>query len=480
MILRSLLRAAGQARLPPSTQLAALQHQYHHYRIRALSTASSSFNSSNNHATDDTSEGANDVSTTPEEHTCEPRWEHLSPLEMPSVPHLPGSETACATFTVTSVEDGGRLDRFIKRQAPGLPVGLIQKLIRTRRVRVNDCVANNNKWGIRTGDVVRLPGDIKLGFTRGKRQPPIDDVSLSESAEVRSWVIHRDARSVVLNKPAGIPVTPRGPALINPLVLRDEARKHPSKRVRLGSGSGPLGTDNRRCVQDLLSGLGDGHYWVVHRLDTNVSGALVIARDVGAAGLLSEYFKTRLVHKTYWALVEGWFKEKNGNIQIPIDGKRAYTAYNLVQRVDSKYAWVQLQPRTGRKHQLRIHCAEGLGCPIVGDVRYGASALPWQEMHTHTDIADEEDEEAVRLNRLLDGFKTGAGLHLMSRNIEYPILTESSIGALRRKRSQGESLDADRKRRMVSVTAPLPPHMRDTWKRLGLEEKWGDTLLEQK
>lgn len=411
----------------------------------------------------------------------EPRWEYLSPLEKPAVPSLPGLDNTLATFKVGVPDDWSRLDRFIKRAAPGLPPGLIQRLIRQRKIRVNNTVAIHNRHAVRTGDLVKVPGDLKLGFTRGKRKPPLDDISLSESSLVRSWIIHRDARSIVLNKPAGIPVVPRGPSMISPIVLREEAKKPPNLRRRLGEGQGPLGSDDRRCIQDLLYGIGDGRYWIVHRLDTNVSGALVVARDVGAAGLLCEYFKSRFVQKTYWALVEGWFKEKVGNIQIPIDGKRAYTAYRLIHRVDSRYAWVQLQPRTGRKHQLRIHCAEGLGCPIVGDVRYGwDNSSRWKEMATPVKpVEDTLGREDAALDKLFGGFQVSTGLHLMSRNIKYPVLTEASVGALRRRRSKGEdfSSTAHSHKRMVSVDAPLPSHMKDTWKRLGLDEKWGKVAL---
>lgn len=374
-------------------------------------------------------------------------WNVVKPIPFPKPPILPGVEGQSVFWVVPSTEDGCRLDRFIKRRAPGLSAGLIQRLIRQRKIGVNSETANRNKWELYTDDVVRFPGDIKLGFTRGKQKPPADDISLAEATAVRSWLLHRDARSAVLNKPAGLPVVPRGPSFVNPLVLRREARKSPDKRIRVGQGTGPLGTDDNRCLQDLLYGLGEGHYWLVHRLDKDVSGAIVIARDVGAAGLLAEYFRTRMVQKTYWALVQGWVKHKVGNIQIEIDGKRAYTGFRVIHRIDRSYAWVELYPRTGRKHQLRIHCAEGLGCPIVGDSQYGPK------------IETVDDG----FGNVFESITASSGLHLMSRNIKYPILTESSVGAKRRKKANAIT-------RFVDVSAPLPSHMKDTWKRLGLNE----------
>lgn len=374
-------------------------------------------------------------------------WEVVEPIPFPKPPVLPGVEGQPVYWVVPSTEDGSRLDRFIKRRAPGLSAGLIQRLIRQRKIGINSEIANQNNWELYTDDVVRFPGEIKLGFTRGKQKPPADDISLAEATAVRSWLLHRDARSAVLNKPAGLPVVPRGPSFVNPLVLSWEARKPPEKRLRVGKGAGPLGTDGDRCLQDLLYGLGEGHYWVVHRLDKDVSGAIVVARDVGAAGLLAEYFRTRMVQKTYWALVQGWVKFKAGNIQIPIDGKRAYTGFRIIHRIDRSYAWVELYPRTGRKHQLRIHCAEGLGCPIVGDSQHGS----------------ENEVAENNLGGMFSSITTSSGLHLMSRNIKYPVLTENSVGAKRRKRANVVT-------RFVEVSAPLPPHMKDTWKRLGLRE----------
>lgn len=371
-------------------------------------------------------------------------------IEMPLPPSLAGSEEQPVRWTVAPVEDGSRLDRFIKRRAPGVPPGLIQKLIRQRKVQVNLNAANHNSFKVFEGDEIRFPGQVKLGLSRKSRKPPKDDVSLAEAQVARSWVLHRDARAAVINKPAGLPVSPAGPSSVNPKLLAKELNRPPGERIRVGEGNGPLGIDSSRCLQDLLCGLGSGRYWLVHQIDKEVSGAVVVARDVGAAGLLSEFFRSRLIRKTYWALVYGAIPKGSGSVQLPIDGKIAYTGYRVIERVDKTYTWLALYPRTGRKHQLRIHCAHGLGCPIVGDVKYSS------DDDSYTESRNDED--------MFEGLVPGGGLHLLSRQIEYPVLTIPSVGSRTKKAAP---------KRYIAVSAPLPPHMRDTWKRLGLLESLG-------
>lgn len=377
-------------------------------------------------------------------------------FEMPPPPCLAGSEGQPVRWTVPSTEDGSRLDRFIKRRAPGVPPGLIQKLIRQRKVDVNLGAANSNAFKVYEGDEIRFPGDVKLGLSRRNRKPPKDDVSLAEAHIARSWVLHRDARATVLNKPAGLPVSPAGPSSVNPVLLAKESKRSSGAPIRVGQGSGPLGIDPSRCLQDLLCGLGSGRFWLVHQLDKEVSGAIVVARDVGAAGLLAEFFRSRMIRKTYWALVHGPVRNGTGTVQTPIDGKLAYTAYRVIERVGKTYTWLALYPRTGRKHQLRIHCANGLGCPIVGDTKYcnDDDGLSGTESY--------DDGEGM-----FEGLVPAGGVHLLSRRIEYPMLTVPSVGNRRKKVIP---------KRYVGVTAPLPPHMRDTWKRLGLLEKLGEAI----
>jgi len=153
-------------------------------------------------------------------------------------------------FTVNPEEEYTRLDRFVKRRAPGLPPGLIQKLVRQGRILVDGTPPKRNAHKVLANSVIEVPGSVKLGLTRGKRAPPSGDTTLAESSEIRKWVIHRNARCVILNKPPGIPTQHNGDS-------------------------------EERTIEAMLSGIGAGRYWLVHRLDKEVSGAIVVARDIG-------------------------------------------------------------------------------------------------------------------------------------------------------------------------------------------------------
>ena len=96
-------------------------------------------------------------------------------------------------WTVSEEERGTRLDRFVKRRAPGLPPGLIQRLIRQGRITVDDVAPRRNAYSLRLNVTVRISGDVKLRLTRGKRKPPPEDTILAESAEINKWILHRDA-----------------------------------------------------------------------------------------------------------------------------------------------------------------------------------------------------------------------------------------------------------------------------------------------
>lgn len=320
---------------------------------------------------------------------------------------LPNAEQP-VLWGVSPVEDGTRLDRFIKRNAPGLPPGLIQRHIRQKRVSINDRVVCHHGHPVVTGDLVRFPGYVKLGIDRRNKKPKSNDVSLAEAELVRSWVLYKDARCAVLNKPAGLPVQ---------------------------------ADTNERHLEQLLCGLGAGRYWLVHRLDKLVSGAIIVARDVGAAALMGEYFRSRSVSKLYWCLVSGVPKHKKGVIDADVDGKKAITRYRVVDFVGTHYAWLELEPRTGRKHQLRVHCSELLGTPIVGDSRFSADS----------DI----------------NIIGPTALHLCSRSVSFPRLTQTAGDR------KGRLRNAAKVPSMVTVTAPLPPHMKEAWKRFGLNEKFG-------
>lgn len=355
------------------------------------------------------------------------RCRHLSSaasekLEVSPANAFPGAGSGPVRWPATDEDNGARLDRFIKRRAPGLPPGLIQRLIRQRRIRVAGITANRNAYPVQAGDIVEMPGDVKLGLSRGKKKPKPDDVSLKESEYIRSRILHKDARCVVLDKPAGMP-------------------------TQGGTGVG------QRHIDALLPGIGEGRHYLVHRLDREVSGALAIARDVAAAAELADHFRKRRVEKLYWAVISGKLPASGGAIRMDIDGKAAETSYRVVHNLDGFGAWVALRPSTGRKHQLRIHCAHGLKCPILGETKYSEhevddplghlQALRPSELPGIANIADAE-----------------AGLHLHARSLAFPKLTKTSR-TTRHSSTQ------------VCVIAPLPSHLRSTFNRLGLVERHG-------
>lgn len=308
-------------------------------------------------------------------------------------------------WTVEHGENKSRLDRFIKRRAPGLPPGLIQRLIRQGKVTVGGHPPRRNAHPVSTDDIVEVPGHIKLGLSRGKKKPPSDDTSLKEAEMVRTWVIHRDARCVVLNKPAGI-------------------------ATQGGTNMG------ERHVEAFLPGIGGGRYWLVHRLDKEVSGALIVARDVGAAGILSEHFRNQLISKTYWALVRGKPQRSSGVITADVAGKTAATAYRVLTYAGEHGTFLEMKPTTGRKHQLRVHCAEVLGTPIQGDAKYAGN-----------------DALCSTPPALPTGEQVKERIHLHARSIEFPCLTKR----------HGTSSETN----TVTVEAPLPIDIKQYWEALG-------------
>ena len=310
------------------------------------------------------------------------------------------SKRRSTRWHVTPYEDGSRLDRFIKRRAPSLPKSLIQKQIRKRLVDINEESVTSNSAAVQAGDVVQLSGNLNLCETVPDPDPKENILLLPPP-----FVLYYDARCIVLNKPPGLQV--------------QAGRKH--------------------SLEDALQRLGIGKCRLVHRLDKDVSGAIVVARDVGAAGLLSEAFRERKVRKIYIALVRGSVHDSHGTICDSLDGKTAVTVWNVVHRLRNGLTWMELEPRTGRKHQLRRHCAHVLKTPILGDTRYGSN----------------------------DVMENSHGLHLCSRFLSFRKLPTTGGGSKRSQRSDGNGI--------VSVVAPLPLHMKESWSKFDLN----DTLEKQ-
>jgi 23S rRNA pseudouridine955/2504/2580 synthase len=256
---------------------------------------------------------------------------------------------------VSGDEAGLRLDRWFQRHYPELGHGALQKLLRTGQVRV-DGKRVEGKDRVAPGQTVRLPP----GVTSAPPPKPKSALLVSErdTAEIQSLVIHRDDWVIALNKPPGL-------------------------AVQGGSGT-------ERHVDGMLDALRFGledRPRLVHRLDKDTSGLLLIARSGQAAKRLSESFRDRETEKLYWAVVVGVPPRADGAIDLPLakrpgardretmqvdheEGQKALTHFRIMDRAGNRAALLALWPRTGRTHQLRVHCAE-IGCPILGDRKYG-------------------------------------------------------------------------------------------------------------
>ncbi|MBN9085464.1 MAG: RluA family pseudouridine synthase [Reyranella sp.] len=259
------------------------------------------------------------------------------------------------TRAVSGDEAGLRLDRWFQRHFPELSHGALQKLLRTGQVRLDGKRAEG-KDRVEPGQTVRLPPGVTA--TPAPKPKAAPKLSARDSEEIQSLVIHRDDWVIALNKPSGL-------------------------AVQGGSGT-------ERHVDGLLDGLRfgfDERPRLVHRLDKDTSGLLLVARTGQAAKRLSESFRDRETEKLYWAVVVGVPPRAEGAIDLPLakrpgardletmqvdheEGQKALTHFRVLDRAANRAALLALWPRTGRTHQLRVHCAE-IGCPILGDRKYG-------------------------------------------------------------------------------------------------------------
>ncbi|MDP3175655.1 MAG: RluA family pseudouridine synthase [Phenylobacterium sp.] len=258
------------------------------------------------------------------------------------------------TIPVPDGEDGVRLDRWFRRRWPHLSQGQLQKLFRSGQVRV---------------DGARAKADLRLAAGAVVRVPPLPDAPASderergidprEAAFAKSLVLYEDDEVLALNKPSGLAV--QG------------------------------GTKTLRHVDGLLSAWGEGleRPRLVHRLDRDTSGVLVLGKTPAAAAKLAGAFAHRKAQKTYWAIVAGFPKPGDGVIELPLvkrgigdremmtpaepkdpRGEPARTDFVTIARAGPRAAWMALRPHTGRTHQLRAHM-KAMGHPIVGDPKYG-------------------------------------------------------------------------------------------------------------
>jgi len=318
--------------------------------------------------------------------------------------------------TVSRDENGMRLDRFFEARFPGLSFSHIQRIIRKGEVRVNGKRAQP-KDRLEAGQTVRVP-PLKLEAPKPREEAP---AAQKDRAFLKSITLYEDDDVMVLNKPMGLAV--QG------------------------------GTGTTRHIDGMLGALRgkDGQRpRLVHRLDKDTAGCLLVAKTRFAAAALAKTFRSRSARKIYWALVAGVPRPKQGRISTFLakeereeesfmrvarhgeeGASHAVTYYAVVETAAQQLAWLSLKPVTGRTHQLRAHMAH-IHHPIVGDPKY-FSLENWQ---------------------LPGGMQNK--LHLLARRIAVP-------------HPRGGTID---------VTAPLPPHMQQSWNLLGFDAKRYDPIVE--
>jgi 23S rRNA pseudouridine955/2504/2580 synthase len=315
------------------------------------------------------------------------------------------------TARIAADEDGIRVDRWFRRHYPALTHGRLEKLLRTGQVRLDGKRAKASDR-VSAGQAVRVPPQLAQ---EAQRPLPPTPARRADGELLRDLVIYMDKSVIVLNKPSGL-ATQGGSGLTEHVDgMLDSLAFEKKQRPRL-----------------------------VHRLDRDTSGVLVVARTVPAAAALAKALRQRDATKVYWALTRGVPKKKQGTIKLALAkksgfgahgkdervsaaerdddaAKRALTDYAVLGEAGEEFAFVAAKPVTGRTHQIRVHLAS-LDTPIVGDFKYGG-----REARGRGDIADK--------------------LHLHARSID---IAHPDGGRLR-------------------VTAPLPPHMAKSWELLGFD-----------
>jgi 23S rRNA pseudouridine955/2504/2580 synthase len=323
------------------------------------------------------------------------------------------------TVTVEPDETGMRVDRFLTARYPDLSFAHIQRIVRKGELRIDGKRAKPNDR-LEAGQQVRVP-PLKLDS-----KPPSIHAGSEDSKDAlffRQNALFEDEDVLIINKPSGL-------------------------AVQGGSGT-------KRHVDGMLEALRDRQGQkprLVHRLDKDTAGCLVIAKTRFAATALAKSFRSRVTRKIYWALVAGIPRTRQGRISTYLareeveDGdsrmgvskhgaegaSHALTYYAVIDQAGQKLAWLSMKPVTGRTHQLRAHAAH-IGHPIVGDPKY-------------FDIENWEFPGGIQ-NRL----------HLLARRIVVP---------------------HPRTGKPIDVTAPLPAHMQQSFSLLGLDTSRYDPIEE--
>lgn len=275
---------------------------------------------------------------------------------------------------VSEEEAGTRLDRCLRLWVPGLPQGMIEKGVRKGLVRLNGEKVKPS-FRVELGQRLTFPQTF-LTLELKTEKKVQRELTEKDREWIQSLIIYEDKDIVVINKPSGVAV--QG------------------------------GTKQSKSLDAMLNVFySDVSPKLVHRLDLETSGVLVFAKSLPMARWLTKAFKERDVKKVYWAIVVGSPKHKEGVINLPLSkkqgaesekirvdhetGTHAVTGYKVLENLGKQYALLELRPKTGRTHQLRVHCMEGLGTPILGDGKYGGrEAFPEgrTRLHLHASMIE--------------------------------------------------------------------------------------------
>ena len=318
-------------------------------------------------------------------------------------------------MTVKEDDDGQRLDRWLKRHVSEMPYVLAQKLMRKGAIRI-DGKRVKPETRIKTGQEIKIPN---FEVTTQKKKVPLR-ITQEDKKYLREMILYEDEDVIALNKPAGIAV--QG------------------------------GSKTKRHIDGLLPALkkGDVVPRLVHRLDKETSGVLLLARSAKAARELGFTFKKGNVKKLYWAITTPTPEILEGTIKAPIikaggvyetmvideeEGKSAITEYSVIENAGRSAAFIAFWPRTGRTHQIRVHAASALGSAVLGDHKYKAK----------------KDEECKLIDADLAGMNLAKRLHLHSHRIILPHPIKKGV--------------------ILDITAPLSPELVKSWKNLGFNHK---------
>jgi 23S rRNA pseudouridine955/2504/2580 synthase len=317
-------------------------------------------------------------------------------------------QPAVAVVTVQDDDGGVRLDRWFQRHHPALPHGRLEKLLRTGQVRVDGKRAQAGDR-LTVGQQVRIPPLPVTAPGPVRSQRPA--VNPAAARALIASVIYRDRETIALNKAPGLAVQGGSGTMVHVDGLLDVLRFDAAERPRL-----------------------------VHRLDKDTSGLLVLGRSAAAAARMAASFRNRTTMKEYWAVVVGVPAVTRGTIDLKLakgaggavgreamvvdeaEGDRAITDFDVIDAAGKRAALLVLRPLTGRTHQLRVHCAQ-LGTPILGDGKYGGDRA------------------------FIEGQDIARRLHLHAARLVLP--------------REGQAA--------LSLFAPPPPHFRATVAALGLE-----------